>query len=80
MISFFEVRNNDVSLRFSCLNYGKHLRAAVQNLSANGTEPLLATFALMMKKRISRSTEKNRKVGILSTKECFLRTLTIRFE
>lgn len=45
MISFFEVRNNDVSLRFSCLNYGKHLRAAVQNLSANGTEPLLATFA-----------------------------------
>ena len=30
----FEVRNNDVSLRFSCKNYGKHLREAIDNLRA----------------------------------------------
>lgn len=27
--STFEVRNNDVSLRFSYKNYGKHLREAI---------------------------------------------------
>ena len=32
--STFEVRNNDVSLRFSCRNYGKHLREAIANLRA----------------------------------------------
>ena len=32
--STFEVRNNDVSLRFSCKNYGKHLREAISNLRA----------------------------------------------
>ena len=32
--STFEVRNNDVSLRFSCKNYGKHLREAIENLRA----------------------------------------------
>ena len=30
--SSLEVRNEDVSLRISCQNYGKHLRAAIQNL------------------------------------------------
>ncbi len=30
----FEVRNEDVSLRFSCRNYGKHLRQAIDNLRA----------------------------------------------
>lgn len=28
----FEVRNDDVSIRFSCKNYGKHLRLAIENL------------------------------------------------
>ena len=32
--STFEVRNSDVSLRFSCKNYGKHLREAISNLRA----------------------------------------------
>lgn len=32
--STFEVRNSDVSLRFSCKNYGKHLREAIANLRA----------------------------------------------
>ena len=44
----FEVRNQDVSLRISCQNYGKHLRAAIQNLmAADGTEqsPLYAVYA-----------------------------------
>ena len=30
----FEVRNDEVSLRFSCKNYGKHLREAIANLRA----------------------------------------------
>ena len=29
----FEVRNDEVTLRFSCKNYGKHLREAIANLS-----------------------------------------------
>lgn len=33
--SSFEVRNENVSLRVSCQNYGKHLRAAIQNLMTN---------------------------------------------
>lgn len=33
--STFEVRNGDVSLRFSCKNYGKHLREAIANLRAS---------------------------------------------
>ena len=44
----FEVRNQDVSLRISCQNYGKHLRAAIQNLMmADGAEqsPLYAVYA-----------------------------------
>lgn len=43
----FEVRNGDVSLRISCQNYGKHLRAAIQNLMANEQEqnPLYAVYA-----------------------------------
>ena len=44
----FEVRNQDVSLRISCQNYGKHLRAAIQNLTtAEGAEqsPLYAVYA-----------------------------------
>ena len=44
----FEVRNQDVSLRISCQNYGKHLRAAIQNLmAAEGAEhsPLYAVYA-----------------------------------
>ena len=43
----FEVRNQDVSLRISCQNYGKHLRAAIQNLmAADGAEqsPLYAVY------------------------------------
>ena len=36
--SSFEVRNHDVSLRISCQNYGKHLRAAIENLKATGEE------------------------------------------
>lgn len=30
----FEVRNEDISIRFSCKNYGKHLREAISNLRA----------------------------------------------
>ena len=30
----FEVRNDEISLRFSCKNYGKHLREAIANLRA----------------------------------------------
>lgn len=30
----FEVRNDEISLRFSCKNYGKHLREAIDNLRA----------------------------------------------
>ena len=44
----FEVRNGDVSLRISCQNYGKHLRAALQNLMADGDAedcPLFAVYA-----------------------------------
>ena len=43
----FEVKNGDVSLRISCQNYGKHLRAAIQNLMANEQEqnPLFAVYA-----------------------------------
>ena len=44
----FEVRNQDVSLRISCQNYGKHLRAAIQNLmAAEGAKqsPLYAVYA-----------------------------------
>lgn len=45
--SSFEVRNGDVSLRISCQNYGKHLRAAIQNLMDNEQErnPLYASYA-----------------------------------
>ena len=45
--SSFEVRNGDVSLRISCQNYGKHLRAAIQNLLANEQDqnPLYAVYA-----------------------------------
>lgn len=45
--SSFEVRNGDVSLRISCQNYGKHLRAAIQNLMVNEQEqnPLYAVYA-----------------------------------
>ena len=46
--SSFEVRNGDVSLRISCLNYGKHLRAAIQNLMVDGSGedcPLYAVYA-----------------------------------
>ena len=46
--SSFEVRNGDVSLRISCQNYGKHLRAAIQNLMADGDSednPLYAVYA-----------------------------------
>ena len=44
----FEVKNGDVSLRISCQNYGKHLRAALQNLMADGDSednPLFAVYA-----------------------------------
>ena len=44
----FEVRNGDVSLRISCQNYGKHLRAAIQNLMVNDEQqnsPLYAVYA-----------------------------------
>lgn len=44
----FEVKNGDVSLRISCQNYGKHLRAAIQNLMADGDSednPLYAVYA-----------------------------------
>ncbi len=50
----FEVKNGDVSLRISCQNYGKHLRAAIQNLMADevgdyksppATSPLYAAYA-----------------------------------
>ena len=45
--SSFEVRNGDVSLRISCQNYGKHLRAAIQNLMVNEQEqnPLFTVYA-----------------------------------
>lgn len=46
--SSFEVRNGDVSLRISCQNYGKHLRAAIQNLMATDEQqdsPLYAVYA-----------------------------------
>lgn len=46
--SSFEVRNGDVSLRISCQNYGKHLRAAIQNLMATDEQketPLHAIYA-----------------------------------
>lgn len=46
--SSLEVRNRDVSLRISCQNYGKHLRAAIQNLMADGDaedSPLYAVYA-----------------------------------
>lgn len=44
----FEVRNGDVSLRISCQNYGKHLRAAIQNLMVTEKQqnsPLYAVYA-----------------------------------
>ena len=44
----FEVRDGNVSLRFSCQNYGKHLRAAIQNLMANDSQedtPLNTVYA-----------------------------------
>lgn len=44
----FEVKNGDVSLRISCQNYGKHLRAAIQNLTATDEQedtPLNAVYA-----------------------------------
>ena len=45
----FEVRNHDVSIRFSCKNYGRHLNAAIDNLcdiSRGGSpENVLARFA-----------------------------------
>lgn len=44
----FEVRNGDVSLRISCQNYGKHLRAAIQNLMVKDNQeetPLNAVYA-----------------------------------
>ena len=31
-IKAFEVRDDSVSIRFSCKNYGKHLRIAIDNL------------------------------------------------
>ena len=31
-IKAFEVRNDNVSIRISCKNYGKHLRIAIDNL------------------------------------------------
>ena len=46
--SSFEVRNENVSLRISCQNYGKHLRAAIQNLMATDEQqdcPLYAVYA-----------------------------------
>ena len=46
--SSFEVRNGDVSLRISCQNYGKHLRAAIQNLMIKDNQedtPLNAVYA-----------------------------------
>ena len=36
--STFEVRNSDVSLRFSCKNYGKRLREAIDNLRVRPDE------------------------------------------
>lgn len=45
-LSSFEVRNSDVSLRFSCRNYGKHLRDAISNLHACEDENrVMARFA-----------------------------------
>lgn len=45
----FEVRNHDVSIRFSCKNYGRHLNAAIENLCnvSRGGSPdnVLARFA-----------------------------------
>lgn len=46
--SSFEVRNQDVSLRISCQNYGKHLRAAIHNLTVTNEDednPLYAVYA-----------------------------------
>ena len=46
--SSFEVRDANVSLRISCQNYGKHLRAAIQNLMATDEQedtPLNAVYA-----------------------------------
>ncbi len=34
-IKSFEVKNKDVSIRFSCKNYGKHLQNAIDNLCAS---------------------------------------------
>lgn len=45
----FEVRNGEISLRFSCKNYGKHLREAIANLRAaedsDSTNRVLSHFA-----------------------------------
>lgn len=45
----FEVRNAEISLRFSCKNYGKHLREAIANLRAaedsDSTNRVLSHFA-----------------------------------
>ena len=46
--SSLEVRNGDVSFRVSCQNYGKHLRAAIQNLMAKEEQlesPLYTVYA-----------------------------------
>ena len=46
--SSFEVKNRDVSLRISCQNYGKHLHAAIQNMTATDEQedtPLNAVYA-----------------------------------
>ena len=46
--SSLEVRNGDVSFRVSCQNYGKHLRAAIQNLMVREglqESPLYAVYA-----------------------------------
>ncbi len=50
--SSFEVKNGDVSLRISCQNYGKHLRAAIQNLMVKDEQketPLNAVYATEQK-------------------------------
>lgn len=45
-LSSFEVRNSDVSLRFSCRNYGEHLRNAIDNLHTCEDESrVMARFA-----------------------------------
>ena len=46
-IKSFEVRNDDVSFRVSCQNYGSHLEAAIKNLlvADNETKPVDSVFS-----------------------------------